>query len=85
MSRVSSSMVFFGCSLIMPKNSLFLLKKKNVGIAFKSNLFMLSFNSNWIRNDILERIKISNLNSISEFDLITHKMRELLAIDNFYR
>jgi len=69
----------------MPKNSLFLLKKKNVGIAFKSNLFMLSFNSNWIRNDILERIKISNLNSISEFDLITHKMRELLAIDNSYR
>jgi hypothetical protein len=28
---------------------------------------------------IIENIKIANLNSIQEFDLITEKMRELLA------
>ncbi len=59
------------------KGALIKIKEKNPRLKLKYNYFKNS--------DILERIKISNLNSISEFDLITHKMWELLAIDNLYR
>ena len=40
----------------------------------------LDLNYDYFKNSkLIERIKISNLKTIQEFDLITSKMRELLA------
>jgi len=46
-------------------------KNSNIFHTLKYNFFKNS--------DIIERIKISNLHSIHDYDLITEKMQELLA------
>ena len=53
---------------------------KGALVKIKDTSPKLSVNYDYFKDsDLIEKIKISNLNSINEYDLITSKMRELLA------
>lgn len=53
---------------------------KGALVKIKDTSPKLSVNYDYFKDsDLIEKIKISNLNSINEYDLVTSKMRELLA------
>jgi len=57
---------------------------KGALIKIKENNPEMSLNYNYLKNtDVIEQITISNLKSIEDYDLITSKMRELLASEVF--
>ncbi len=60
---------------IFLKGALIKIKEDNPDLSLEYDYYKES--------DIIEKIKISNLKSVVEFDLITTKIRELLASETF--